>query len=187
MENRKAPATYLDYRNGSLSTNDNRSVSSISTYSTPPPAPLYASPLQSHPPAVAKSLSHTLLVFVADAPSPDMQVYLSTILNRYAIGEAVIIATNDESLKVSRMDTYTAAGKIRQDILVSPFKLDTPLTSADLLRVTRTLENKTLCGVLCCQHPGNSSHDPNDLPRDLLDYDDAELEASWRVSSRLPA
>ena len=171
------PPTYLNYRGGSTSNgsspyNGNIAQPPVSP-ARPPPAP--------PPPAMVPTLPKTLLVFVSDAPAPDMQVYLSTILSRYTLSEVTIVATNDDALKLTRMDVYTAAGKARQDILVSTARINAPLASSELTRALHGLEDKTLCGVLCCQH-GNTPPAETTTPRDLLDYSEAELEESWRVS-----
>lgn len=181
MDRQQAPPTYLNYRNGST-------VQSSDSLPQPPLSPTHRPPPPPPPPAAAQPYTNnTLLIFISDAPSPDLPIYLSTILSRYSIAEALVIATSDEVLKVVRMHLYTAAGKLRQDILVSPHKIEGPLTLADLAKATRTMDSKTLSGVLCCQHL-HASVEPDvpPTPRDMLDYDESELELSWRVSYAFP-
>lgn len=92
---------------------------------------------------------------------------------------------------MSRMDVYTAVGKARQEIYVTTATLEAPISSAELSRATRGLENKTLSGVLLCQHRHTQSEQSvpatPSTPRDILDYDDVELEESWRVSGLYPS
>ncbi|KAL1296583.1 hypothetical protein AAFC00_000080 [Neodothiora populina] len=177
MTDRQNPPTYLNYRNETNS-------SSKDTLPRPPQSPGRRPP-PPPPPASLQSHTNTLLIYMSDLPSQDMHLYLSTILSRYSISEVSIIATNDEALKVTRMDVYTAAGRLRQDILVSPTKINAPMVPAELADAARMLESKTLCGVLCCQHHKTTavSEGENALPktpRDIIDYDEAELEDSWR-------
>ncbi|GAB7354012.1 hypothetical protein MBLNU459_g4602t1 [Dothideomycetes sp. NU459] len=170
MDRPSAPSTYLNYRNSTQS--------QMPSFPNPP-----ASPARPPLPAVAASaaiqFSATLLILVSDAPSPHLQTYLSAILTRYAVTEAALMATSNAALKSTRMDVYTAAGKMRQDILVSTTLLDKPLGPHELEKAcVRGLAGKTLCGVLLCQHSGVGwVH----VERDVLDFGAAEMEESWRT------
>lgn len=178
MQNRQAPPTYLNYRNGAVHNAD--LPQPPSSPSRPPPPP--------PPPAAVQSFSNSLVILISGAPCPDLQAYLATILSRYSINEISIIATSEEVLKVSRMDVYTAVGKARQEIFVTTATLDAPISSAELFKATRGLENKTLSGVLLCQHRHTQPEQSlPTTPRDILDYDDVELEESWRVSGPWPS
>lgn len=193
-EARPQPAVSSARSQPSVNTNVNGAASNYEIRPQPAVSPARPPPVAAPPAAVVQSHSNTLLIFLSDGPSPDMHVYLSTILSRYTISEVALIASSDEVLKVTRMDIYTAAGRMRQDILVTTTRLAAPISATELVQGMRGLETKTLIGVLCCQHSSESSTRPASIasssppkdvpaPRDILDYDEVEMELSWRVSS----
>ncbi|GAB7344135.1 hypothetical protein MBLNU457_2031t1 [Dothideomycetes sp. NU457] len=117
-----------------------------------------------------------LLVISAGGPFTDLQQYIHTSVQRHDIGSIILLGSDEESIKRSKMDCYTVAGKLEKNLSVatSIVKSGTNDTSS-LSQSLQSLGNRNIHGVLTYLGPSV----PED---DILDLDEPDMTSAWRTS-----
>jgi len=116
-----------------------------------------------------------LLVISAGGLITDLQQYIHTSVLRHDIGSVILLGSDEEAIKRSKMDCYTVAGKLEKNLSVSTSIVKGANDIDSLAQSLQSLQNRNIHGVLCFLGPSV----PED---DILELDEGDMTSAWRSS-----
>ena len=116
-----------------------------------------------------------LLVISAGGLVTDLQQYIHTSVIRHDIGSVILLGSDEEAIKRSKMDCYTVAGKLEKNLSVSTSIVKGTNDIDSLAQSLQSLQNRNIHGVLCFLGPSISEDD-------ILDLDQGDMTSAWRSS-----
>jgi len=116
-----------------------------------------------------------LLVISAGGPFTNLQQYIHTSVQRHDIGSIILLGSDEEGIKRSKMDCYTVAGKLEKNLSVATSIVKGVNDNDSLAQSLQSLANRNVHGVLVYLGPSV----PED---DILNLDVPDMTSAWRTS-----
>lgn len=134
---------------------------------------------QRPPPSAPARQSRIVAIITSQSAPTGIQRHLQSILGTHKAEEVLLIGPNENVLKQIKMECYTVAGQLGQDVSVQLVPNHGPPNMETLLQTLKGTPGTALSGVLLAL-PSDSRLGPLDADQDILDLEEQDLEVAWQ-------